>query len=252
MSRAARPILVLAGLLLFSVGFLAATFVIPDQSTRQHSSELAAPFVQLDKSAPLEQVISDLARQYHQSIVVHWDMIERMGVKRTLPIRVRIEGVPFPEALESVLAVANQTLPNPDRQLGSALRENVYVVSSKEELIFGGVLRIYDIRDLPRSWLGTAVSTSPTTQPENADDLTWNEWVVRLVTFIERVIDPETWKDNGGWVGSSHEIAGLLVIVQTPENHERIARLLEELRTGRGPHIHQFPITLPLSRPSDR
>jgi hypothetical protein len=250
--RAARPILVLAGLLLFSVGFLTATWVIPNKLTSLHPSEAAAPIVRLDTSAPLEQVISDLARQYQQNVVVHWDMIERMGVPRTLPIRVRIEGVPFPAALESVLAVANQTLPDPDRQLDSALRDNVYVVTSKEELIIGGVLRIYDIRDLPRLWLGTAVSTSPATQPENADYLTWNEWVDQLVTFIERVIDPETWKNNGGWIGSSYEIGGLLVIVQTPENYERIARLLQELRTGRGPHIHHFPSSLPLSRPLGR
>ena len=52
--------------------------------------------------------------------------------------------------------------------------------------------------------------------------------------FVVDNVDAESWKDNGGEVGSLSVMDnGLLFITQTPENHRRIADLLGELRKGR-------------------
>jgi hypothetical protein len=47
--------------------------------------------------------------------------------------------------------------------------------------------------------------------------------------LITDQIQPSTWKDNGGDIGSIGSIAGLLVIEQTPTAHHQIERLLHLL-----------------------
>jgi hypothetical protein len=51
-----------------------------------------------------------------------------------------------------------------------------------------------------------------------------------LKTLITDTIEPDSWRDAGGTVGSISELAGLLIITQTPKAHERIANLLGQVR----------------------
>lgn len=51
-----------------------------------------------------------------------------------------------------------------------------------------------------------------------------------LTRLIEEAIDPDTWRDNGGQTGALREAGGVLFINQTPANHDRVRRLLYNLR----------------------
>ena len=47
-------------------------------------------------------------------------------------------------------------------------------------------------------------------------------------------VEPDTWKDNGGSVGTLREIHGLLFVTQTPENQQKIGALLSQFAGERG------------------
>jgi type II secretory pathway component GspD/PulD (secretin) len=67
-------------------------------------------------------------------------------------------------------------------------------------------------------------------QPAPAPAVSMVDAVIKLV---QDTIMPETWKDNGGTIGSIREMNGALVITHTPEGHEQIAQLLDQLTEQR-------------------
>jgi hypothetical protein len=56
-----------------------------------------------------------------------------------------------------------------------------------------------------------------------------------LITLISEFVDPDSWQDNGGTVGSMRGIGALLVVAQSEQNHGKIAQLLDEIRRNTGP-----------------
>lgn len=68
---------------------------------------------------------------------------------------------------------------------------------------------------------GGVGGAEPGRVPSPADD------VIRL---LEETVDPSSWRDNGGKVGSIRELAGQLIIRQTEANQREIAELLTQLR----------------------
>ena len=51
-----------------------------------------------------------------------------------------------------------------------------------------------------------------------------------LSTLIQECVDPTSWRDAGGSVGSVISFAGLLIVTQTPESLREVERLLAQLR----------------------
>jgi hypothetical protein len=76
--------------------------------------------------------------------------------------------------------------------------------------------RVYVISHLVHDW--------PTT-PEQEAQL--NEEITRLFT---ETVDPESWQNSGGVIGSIRVQDGLMTVRQTPENLRLVSRLLEQLR----------------------
>src|SRR4051812_10052746 len=60
-----------------------------------------------------------------------------------------------------------------------------------------------------------------------------NLMVDAVIRLIEDTVMPESWKDNGGATGAIREMNGSLVITQSAEAHEQIARLLDQLTEQR-------------------
>lgn len=54
--------------------------------------------------------------------------------------------------------------------------------------------------------------------------------VENLCQLITDFVEPESWRINGGLIGSISEMRGVLFISQTPSNHERIADLITKFR----------------------
>ena len=51
-----------------------------------------------------------------------------------------------------------------------------------------------------------------------------------FIKLIESTVASDSWKDNGGSIGSIQELSGKLVITQTPDNHHAIEKVLEAMR----------------------
>lgn len=56
-----------------------------------------------------------------------------------------------------------------------------------------------------------------------------------LTTLLTDLVDPNSWAENGGDLGLIRTFDSLLVIRQTPQNHDQIEQLLAEIRKTAGP-----------------
>jgi hypothetical protein len=103
------------------------------------------------------------------------------------------------------------------------------------------VPRIYDIRDLIAVMKADALKLPAIAAGDVADSteetrmpVTRAEAVDRIIQVIEGTVLPDSWRDNGGAVGSVQELAGQLVVVQTMEGHRLLSDFLRRLRAGAG------------------
>ena len=59
------------------------------------------------------------------------------------------------------------------------------------------------------------------------------ERIAAITKLIQDTVASDSWKDNGGAVGSVRELSGQLIVTQTPENQRQLVNLLEQLRETR-------------------
>ena len=173
-------------------------------------------------SIPLERALEQLGQLTHANIVVEWRQLEAVGIARSAPVRVQLWDVKLGQALKIVLADVSD-------DLGFQAQDGIVTVSTCERLATNDVMRIYDIRPL----IQALVRLAPDQPPSR------NEAAQAIVDLIEAIVEPETWKDNGG-NESIREFLGMLVVIQTPANQQKLQTLLDELQSGQGPHIVQF------------
>ena len=105
------------------------------------------------------------------------------------------------------------------------------------------VTRVYDISDLiwhKEDYLAPSQSDNAAGDQQNAQQVnpsgnpTSPDLVDSIVKLLEDTVAADTWKDNGGNIGSLRELSGQLVITQLPENQQKIQDVLDALRAHRG------------------
>ncbi|CAN5692259.1 hypothetical protein BH09PLA1_BH09PLA1_36690 [soil metagenome] len=148
-----------------------------------------------------------------QNIFVSWRAITPLT--RETPVSVDAGGEKLGDAISKILTIVD---PGNER-IAFTLDENVLVISTREDLQRNVVTRVYDARDLiPRQ------TVVPKTIPE-ADSA--------LANRLRKTIAPESWKRTGGGVGSIRELAGQLIVTQTPANQQWIVHELAMIRWRR-------------------
>ena len=147
-------------------------------------------------------------------------------------------------------------------KLAYTIDEGVISISTEEDLAKNVVTRVYDIRDLiinvptsptrptststrrrrRRWWMAAVVAAAATCSvaaavvaaaSEDRQGPARQELVDAIIKLIEDTVSSDSWKDNGGNVGSIRELGGQLIVTQTPENQRSLVRLLEQLRETR-------------------
>lgn len=176
------------------------------------------------KSVPLEAAIEELRDRTHANIVVEWKQLEAAGVEPTAPVRVRLWDVTLDKALRIVLD-------DVDQNLGFQEQGGIITISTRERLASKTVIQIYDIRPLVDAMAGRVAPNETMTHADIIDS---------VIKLIEDIIDPDTWKDNGGSVGSIYAVPGLLVVQQTPSVQRKVQDLLEDIEGGQGAHVVQL------------
>lgn len=168
---------------------------------------------------PLDQVVEYLRDMTGWNIVVKWNALEAAGIKKATFVNLKVKDVPAEKILKLVLEAASQR-GNP---LGYDVEENVVTISTAEDLSRRTVARVYDVREL--------IDWADPKRVEGLSDL------------VRTTIEPDTWRENAGSIGSVRHLNGVLVVTHTPKVHEALAVLLEYLRGAQAK-----PLTSPRAR----
>jgi hypothetical protein len=139
---------------------------------------------------PLTEVLAFLSDSLRIQTYVDAKSLEEGGMSTDAPINISLKEVPASMVLDLVL-----------KQAGAAsyLRSGVVVVCMPEDAELQSVTRVYRVAEAEA-----------------------------LAQVITASIAPESWVDQGG-TGSVRSYRQLLVVTQTPEVHDRLRRLLQEM-----------------------
>lgn len=103
------------------------------------------------------------------------------------------------------------------------------------------VTRVYDISDL--IWRKNNYPAPAATDSENGSDGATTtdsgdngrqEIVDSICKLLQDTVMPDSWRDNGGMLGSLRELSGQLVVTQSAQNHQKVQEILQSLRADRG------------------
>ena len=167
----------------------------------------------------LETSIEQLEAASKTKIEVNWKALEAAGIDRAAPVTIHLHQTTVRQALK---AIANNATGGLNR-LSFKVDGDTIEVSTDEDLGHELVPEIYNIRPLIEQVRRRSSEFSIPSDP------TQQEAVDTITKLLTDIVSPETWRDAGGTGGSIRELGGLLIVVQTPENHREIARLLTRL-----------------------
>jgi hypothetical protein len=166
---------------------------------------------------PLFACLDSLREASGQIIDVHWKTLHEARIDGRTPVTLTLRHQTLAEALAALIGAATPLkASDPPVRLQFAAEDNVITVSTEEDFNRQTVTRVYDIRDL--------VLRQRMARQEAVD---------AVMHAIVTTIDPESWRDNGGMVGSLRDFQGQLIVTQTERGHARIKALLDGWRNAR-------------------
>jgi len=160
---------------------------------------------------PLADVIDHIARTHRIPIFVDKKALEEASIDaKTTQVTLSLRGISLRSVLDLMLG-----------QLGLTwtIRSEVLFITSEDAAKGMLVTKVYDVADLVRC--------------RDEKDVPWDDYD-SLIDAIE-TIEPDSWQETGAGLGqvACGDFAGahVLIVSNTRQIHDRIARLLEELRT---------------------
>ena len=174
--------------------------------------------------------VFDHLRDFGVDVFVNWRALQAVGVRRDTYVAIDAGGVPLADALSRLLRGASVTTGiSPDALDFEVDNGNEIVVTSKADLSRETVTRVYDIRDLVAD---PAMGPFPFLPRPPDAVLTPAERSRRLAHVIGKVkaVEPRTWRDNGGDVGSVRELSGQLIVTQNERNLRTVEYVLDRER----------------------
>jgi general secretion pathway protein D len=223
---------------------------------------------------PFADVIEFLRDSTQANIFVNWRALEASAIDRNTPITTRLRNVKFSKVLRTILDdVGGGTV-----KLGYTIDEGVITISTLEDLAQNVDIRVYDIRDLiinvpdfsnapdfnigdsgggggggggigggggnrgggggGGGLFGGGGGGGNSGNDDEDEGPTRTELIEQIVLLIQDTVAPDTWRDNGGTIGSVRDLGGQLIVTQTPENQGAVAALLEKLRETRAIQVN--------------
>jgi hypothetical protein len=188
---------------------------------------------------PLEKVIGVLQKRAGVSIAVNWDALKSAEVERSTPVTFWMFEGSFQRALSSLLLECGKG----ESLLGYKVDGSVLRVSTREDLKKNDdlvVVRVFDIQDLlfQPGRVAPPFGGIPVIQQRKAKAEKTRGMILReIVDTIMTTVQPQSWRDKGGKVGTIREMNGQLIIKQTMENQRAVHQLLNQLRETRSLYI---------------
>ncbi|MCU0689713.1 MAG: hypothetical protein MUE97_08240, partial [Phycisphaerales bacterium] len=210
---------------------------------------------------PLENALAYLAKNTGVDIDADWASLKQLGVGPETPITIdRINDQPAKVVLEDIIGrITRDNFARADY----AIRDGVVRIGSADVIRQQTVVEHYPITDLlqvapdyadvPETDLykitrnrqmrgaGLAGTADPFQRKAEAGKpgaSDRREKIRQVVGVIQNTVDANSWRDNGGDVGSIMELNGVLVITTSPRNHREITGLLSRLREIRQTQIN--------------
>jgi hypothetical protein len=180
------------------------------------------------EAVPLDEALRTLSRKWGVPVFAKWQTLREAGIDPEARVTVELPNVTLSKALDNVLSATR--VPRIEEGLAYTIQDGVITVSTAVDSGREGVMRMYDIRDWPGR--DRALAGRPWRLFVRSDDPERDLEVEALVEAITTSVDPESWRDAGGSVGSLKVLDGVLLVTQSVENHERIRRLLNAMRVG--------------------
>ncbi len=183
------------------------------------------------EGAPLEEVASYLQN------VTGINFILSAKVREELDDEEKSILLDLPErSVKQLLDIITEVREN----LRYKIEDGVVKFVTKEELVGGQVLRMYEVRDLirpVRDFPGREINIAPSGGvPESDEEVTEREFLVinedNLDSLIRDNVAPESWDADPA--NSLRISNGTMVVNQTPEVHAKIQKLLDDLREATG------------------
>lgn len=172
--------------------------------------ELVLPDIQFT-GWPLATCLDSLGSTSGQLIFVNWNALRAAGIDGRTPITLSLHRQTLAAALQSVIRKTSDG----NARLQYDAQDNVIAISTQAEFDKLTVTRVYDIREiLPLQG----------NRQDAADEL------IRAMT---RTIEPDSWQDAGGTLGSVREFQGQLIITHSDRVQAYIRAYLDLLRHQR-------------------
>lgn len=127
------------------------------------------------------------------------------------PVSLHLANAPLSEALGAIALLRAG-----DVQLGYTVEDGIVLITSRDKADRNLITKTYDVRDL------ILAAGTPGRQ----------KTIEALVRLLEKTVDTDSWRDNGGLAGSALEFNGRLVITQTWPTQEKVAMFLDTLRSS--------------------
>jgi type II secretory pathway component GspD/PulD (secretin)/tetratricopeptide (TPR) repeat protein len=211
---------------------------------------------------PFDTVIERLADAQRLNVIVNWRDLEQAGVDRTVPIELTLPNeITLKKALTEVLEQAGGSRV----ELGYTVGGGAIKIATRNTLDRETYTAVYDINDLlmevpnfndaPMTDLTKATARRTTDRPA-ADQTPWTSQggdaqeqrapdsdpqraarVAKIIQLIRDTVEPDSWSEHGGSVGTIQEINGQLVITQNSSGQRQVGDLLGKLREQRAIQI---------------
>jgi hypothetical protein len=174
-------------------------------------TQLIAPLEYSD--IPLTEILAILQDDYDLPIVIDLAALDAVGISADSEISVNLRNITLRSALELMFKQVEE--------LTYVIKNEVMLITTEEVAAETLTIKVYRVDDL----------LDPSRQFNGADA---EEIYRQLITVITRIVDRDSWMENGTGEGDIQPLPpGMLIIMQTQRVHQRIVRLLADIRETR-------------------
>lgn len=199
-----------------------STSVIDSAANREIRAVLEARVSLAADAKSIAAVFEDLAAQTHANLYINWTALQTAGIDKNTPVTLHLAGVSATRALRAILDQAGGATTN----LNYTIDEGVLTISTREDLSSAKyqAVRVYNVRDF---------APADTRFPPHVALALQQDAFNSLMDAIKSTVAPDSWRDNGGSIGSIRELNGILIVNQTSDNQIAVQGFLALLRGAR-------------------
>lgn len=213
---------------------------------RRADAAMSKPIPAVFERVPLASALAYIGKAAGVQIDPDWKSLETVNIEPSTQVNMSLGEQPAKVVLERLLKQVSKDRFN---KADFAVNDGIVAVGSADAIKQQTVTVTYpiadmllfapDYTDIPvldlESKIGNkaakrVAANDPFKGDRKATVPDKKERIHQIVTVLQQGVDADSWKENGGDVGSITELNGLLVITNTAKNHKEITGLLSKLR----------------------